>query len=150
MSDLESKTALLDTSVLVAALVADLPEHDTAAAVMREALAGEHILNVSAHTLAELYSVLTTLPVAPRISPGQAAELIRRNVLAKARVIALGADDYEAVFDRMMRLGLSGGAIYDVLQVRAAEQAHVDRLYTFNGRDFRRMLPSPPTELVVL
>ena len=50
----------------------------------------------------------------------------------------------------MTRLGLSGGAIYDALHVRAAEKAHVKKLYTFNGRDFRRMPPSPPTELVVL
>jgi len=150
VSEIETKTALLDTSVLVAALVGDLPEHDAAAAVLRATLDGARTLNVSAHTLAELYAVLTTLPVTPRISPGQAAELIRRNVLARARVVALSAEDYEAVIDRMTRLGLSGGAVYDGLHVRAAEQARVDRLFTFNGRDFRRMPPSPPTELVVL
>jgi len=143
-------SALLDTSVLVAALVAELPEHEEAAAVFREALSGEPSLHVSTHALAELYAVLTTLPLSPRISPGQAAELIRRNVLAKTRVISLGANDYEAVIDRMTRLGLSGGAIYDALHVHAAEKAQVNRLYTFNGRDFRRMPPSAPTELVVL
>lgn len=75
---------------------------------------------------------------------------MRQNVLAKAALVPLDPDDYEAVIGRMTRLGLSGGAIDDALHVRAAKKVQVQKLYTFNGRDFRRMPPSPPTELVVL
>ena len=76
--------------------------------------------------------------------------MIRRNVIGPAHVVTLDGADYEAVIDRMTQLGLSSGAVYDALHVRAAEKVPVDRLYTFNGRDFRRMPPAPPTELIVL
>ena len=141
---------LFDTSVLVPALITVLPQHAKAASLLREAHQGDFAIHISTHTLAELYATLTTLPLSPRLSPGQVQELIRRNVLDKAHVVPLEAGDYEAVIDRMIRLGLSGGAIYDALHVQAAEKVEAQKLYTFNGRDFRRMPPSPPTELVVL
>ena len=42
------------------------------------------------------------------------------------------------------------GAIYDALHVHCAEAASVSELRTLNGREFRRMPPADPTELVVL
>jgi len=142
--------ALFDTSVLVPALIAELPQHVKAAPLLRRVHYGELLLYVSAHTLAETYATLTALPLSPQLSPGQAGELVRRNVLDKAQVVSLESNDYQSVIHRMIRLGLSGGAIYDALHVRAAEKAQVEKLYTFNGRDFTRMPPSPPTELVIL
>jgi len=50
----------------------------------------------------------------------------------------------------MSDLGLRSGAVYDALHVRCAESPPVQEIRTFNGRDFRRMPPADPTELVVL
>lgn len=67
---------LLDTSVLVAAMVESHRAHESALTCLRRVAQGEDEGFVATHTLAELYSVLTTLPVQPRISPSGAVRLI--------------------------------------------------------------------------
>jgi len=132
---------LLDTSVLVAALVEPHPQHDRALPWLRKAKDEELELAVSSHTLAELYAVLSTLPVSPRITPGLALRLIRESVEPAASVISLSSSDYLTTIKRMSELGISGGAIYDALIVRAAQKAEADRVLTFNVSDFKRIWP---------
>lgn len=141
---------LFDTSVLVPALLTDLPHHAKAVALLQQAHRGEVRLHVCTHALAEVFATLTTLPLSPRLSSGQAQGLVQQSILSRARVVPLSTRDYKISIEQMTRLGLSGGAIYDALHVRAAEKVRAEKLYTFNGRDFRRMPPAPPTELVVL
>lgn len=141
---------LFDTSVLVAGLSAAHAGHEVARSRLAAAARGEVDMAVSTHALAELYATLTALPTRPRVTPGQARHLIEENVLQRAAVVALDAADYAQVLDRMADLGLTSGAVYDALHVRAAEKVEADELLTFNGRDFRRMPPSDPTRLIVL
>jgi predicted nucleic acid-binding protein len=141
---------LLDTSVLVPALVSALPQHEKAFPHLASAHRGETSLIISSHALAECYSSLTSVPVSPAVSPGQARRLIEENVAKVAdEIVELGGDEYLKVLQRMTDLGLESGAVYDALHVRCAEKAAADELRTFNGRDFRRMPPKGPT-LVVL
>lgn len=133
---------LFDTSVLVAALIASHPMHALAFPWLKQAHAGQHEFLVAAHSLAELYSVLTTLPVRPRIGPGLAWQLIHYNVESTARIVALSAADYGAVLRDMAHSGVTGGAIYDALIVQAAQKSGVERLLTFNANDFSRIWPS--------
>lgn len=137
---------LLDTSVLVPAL----PQHEEAAPHLEAAAQGGIDLFVSTHALAECYASLTALPLTPQITPGQARRLLQENVAARGDVVDLDADDYLSVLQRMSDLGLRSGAVYDALHVRCAESPPVQEIRTFNGRDFRRMPPADPTELVVL
>jgi predicted nucleic acid-binding protein len=95
----------------------------------------------SGHNLAELFAVLTTLPVSPRIAPGAAARLIGESVEAHAEIVAFTAADYRETVRRLGDLGLSGGVIYDALVCRAAARAKADLLLTFNAKDFRRAWP---------
>lgn len=132
---------LLDTSVLVAALVRSHPRHGTAVPWLARARRGEIELVLAAHSLAELYAVLTTLPVRPRISPDTAARLRDENLPESTEVVALDADQYRDVVARMVALGLAGGVVYDALIARAAEAAGVDRLITLNEAHFRRAWP---------
>lgn len=142
---------LLDTSVLVPALVPALPQHETAASHLSSALRGDIDLVVSAHALAECYASLTALPVSPRVTPGQARRLVETNVAEPAETIAeLDASDYLTALQRMTDLGLESGAVYDALHVRCAEKADAEELRTFNGTDFRRMPPQGSTDLIVL
>jgi predicted nucleic acid-binding protein len=141
---------LLDTSVLVPALVPALPQHEKASPHLASVHRGETGLIISSHALAECYSSLTALPVSPTVTPGQARRLIEENVASVAeKIVELGGDEYLKVLQRMTDLGLESGAVYDALHVRCAEKAAADELRTFNGRDFRRMPPKGPT-LVVL
>lgn len=60
---------LLDTSVLVAGMVEAHPYHAQGMRWLKRVIQGEIQGIVAAHTLAELYAVLTALPVEPRIAP---------------------------------------------------------------------------------
>ena len=130
-----------DTSVLVAALVREHPRHERAFDRLRSARSGPERMLTSGHNLAELFAVLTTLPVSPRIAPGAAARLIGESVEAHAEIVMLTAADYREAVRRLGDLGLSGGIIYDALACRAAVRAEADILLTFNTKDFRRAWP---------
>lgn len=116
---------------------------------MRRALA-TNAAGVAGHALAELYAVLTMLPVSPRITPEQAQKLIRSTVTSRMEVVVLDADDYQAVIGRLTELGFIGGVVYDALHLRAAEKAGADKLATFNRRDFERLAVGTAIELVFL
>lgn len=139
---------LFDTSVLVAALIEAHPKHSDAAPWLTRAKAGEITFLVASHTLAELYSVLSTLPTRPRIVPADAWRLVRENVAEKADLIALTPFDTAETVRQASERGLSGGVIYDALIARAAEKAGADHLLTLNKSDFRRV--SPATEAILL
>ena len=92
---------LLDTSVLVAALVGPHPLHERAFTWLRQASSGKITLLVAAHALVELYAVLTRYPSAPKISPEQAARLIMSSVAKHATIIPLGVADHVAVIQEL-------------------------------------------------
>jgi len=140
---------LFDTSVLVAAIVEAHPRHAGAATWLKRAKSGEFEFLTASHSLAELYSVLSTLPSKPRISPADAWRLVQENVVASAHLIALAPADYATTLQRVSQLGLSGGVIYDALIACAAEKAGAERLLTLNAADFRRVWPGSESILLV-
>lgn len=126
---------LLDTSVLVAAMVEGHPAHGVALPWLQRIREQSETGLVSAHSVAELYAVLTTLPIHPRISPAMAQHLIRQNVLESCEIVPLSEEDYVAVIDHLSETGIAGGATYDALR------ADADRVLTLNPRDFQRIRP---------
>ena len=132
---------LFDTSVLVAAIVEPHPMHKRALPWLQRVKTGEVAFFAASHTLAELYAVLTTLPLKPKISPLTAWRLVHDNVETAARLISLSPSDYRDTVKQMSELGLTGGTIYDALIVKAAKKSKVERLLTFNYDDFRRVWP---------
>jgi predicted nucleic acid-binding protein len=136
-----SMRLLFDTSVLVAGFIASHPNHQAALPWLQRAKSKKHSIVMSAHGLAECYAVLTRLPLSPKISPETAQYLLRENIEDIAEIVALSSLDYRAVLKQMIELGLSGGIIYDAITVKAAQKAKVDKILTFNTRDFIRLLP---------
>ena len=132
---------LLDTSVLVAAVVEAHPMHSVALPWLQRAKAKSDSGLVAAHSIAELYSVLTKLPLRPRIAPSVAVEVIERDVLDILEVVPLSGDDYRAVINRLAQMGITGGAIYDALIVHAARAAGAEQIVTLNQTDFQRIAP---------
>jgi predicted nucleic acid-binding protein len=132
---------LLDTSVLVSALIQPHAMHARSHPWLDRALAKEFAFFVSAHSVAELYAVLTSYPNRPRIAPREARQLIRDNIEGPATIVSLSPSDYAATLDRLVSMNLTGGIIYDALIVRAAQKSGVDRLLTFDVEDFRRLWP---------
>ncbi len=140
---------LFDTSVLTAAIVEPHPMHSHAFPWLKRAKSREFDMFVASHTLAELYAVLTTLPISPRISPDAARRLIHDDVETTAKIIPLSSQDYISTIKNMADLGLSGGIIYDALIVRAAKKSGADKVLTFNIYDFSSVWPEGEAHLVV-
>lgn len=139
---------LLDTSVLVAAMVEVHPGHAQALPWLQRAKRKEVTAVVACHSLAELYAVLTALPVQPRILPSTAWRLIQENILGTLDVIPLSSDDYQSVLEHLFQTGIVGGAIYDTLIAYTASKAKVDYLVTFNEQDFRRVWPALSEKII--
>lgn len=130
---------LFDTSVLIPAIVEAHPKHSVALPWLSRARAGKFDFLVSAHSIAECYAVLTTLPVSPKINSAIARKLVRENIEKPAKIISLSASDYCSCISSISEMGLLGGIVYDALIVKSAQKAHVDKLLTFNLRDMRRI-----------
>jgi predicted nucleic acid-binding protein len=141
------KTAF-DTSVLVAALVRPHPHHGRAVIWLKRAISRDFDMVVAAHTIAELYAVLTTLPVSPRISSEIAWRLIHESVEPSANIVSLSASDYLTVIRDSRDSALSGGIVYDALILKAALKAKAARLLTYNASDYRRLPHSEGIEII--
>ena len=130
---------VFDTSVLVAAIVQSHPLHQPALAWLQKAhrqKAFEFL--VCGHSLVELYAVLTRLPLAPRISPAMAYQLIKHNVVDHALVVGPKAHDYAHMLDAWQKAGLRGGICYDALIHDVAQSCGADEILTLNSKDFAR------------
>lgn len=133
--------AIFDTSLIISGIVESHPMHAKCLPWLQRAKVGEVECIVVAHTLAETYAVLTTLPVKPRISPMVAQRLIEGNLQAIARIVPLTIADYWNTIQRMTELGLSGVTVYDAFITTVARRLSVDKLVTLNADDFRRVWP---------
>ena len=129
---------LFDTSVIVAAFEVSHPRHTVCLPWLQQAQTEQIQGFIATHTLAEVYSVLTRLPVRPRISPELAQRLITEN-LGRFEVIPLTTEDYQMVVAQMVNLNLTGGGIYDALIAQAAVKAEVNILLTLNPNHFNRL-----------
>jgi predicted nucleic acid-binding protein len=131
----------LDTSVLVAAVVKQHASHERAFAVL------ERILNqldegiISAHSLAEMYAVLTKLPPPYRHSPEQALLSIEENVCKHFKTVGLVGSEYAALLREAAGTGIQGGAVYDALLLKSAAKAGVTAIYTLNLKHFQALAP---------
>ena len=131
-----------DTSVLVAACVESHPAHKRSFDWLSRAKSGKFAMVVTTHTLAELYAVLTRLPMRPRIDPAVARRIIRENVESIAQVKSISTRRYQAVLSDLADRNLSGGIVYDALAASLAVHEDVDTLLTLNRKDFLRVWPS--------
>jgi predicted nucleic acid-binding protein len=139
---------LLDTSVVVAALLPGHASHGVAFSWLSRAKSGAFEFLFSAHSLAEVYAVLTRIPMSPPITPEVAGKLIHENVVSAAKLLALTADEYVALVDGLIDKSLAGGAVYDAVIAKVAEAAKVDLLVTLNVGHFQRVWPTEAARIV--
>jgi predicted nucleic acid-binding protein len=130
-----------DTSVLVAASVRQHPHFAPARTILESIASGHQHGMISAHSLGELYSALTSLPVSPRILPAEAQRIIDTNVRPHFQTVQVTPAMYVAAIEACVRQSLGGGKVYDALLLACARKAASDRIYTFNLGDFRRLAP---------
>ncbi|MFZ4396457.1 MAG: type II toxin-antitoxin system VapC family toxin [Kiritimatiellia bacterium] len=134
-------TVFCDTSVLVAACIRQHPHYERARPILAAIAEGKDTGVISAHSLAELFSALTSVPLAPRIQPSDARALIATNIQKHFQLVAVTPAMYVQALDCCVGRGLGGGKVYDALLLACARQSQADRIYTFNLHDFRRLAP---------
>jgi predicted nucleic acid-binding protein len=140
--------ALLDTSTLIAAMLPDHIHHAHALPWLSQAKAGAFEFVCSAHSLAEVYAVLTRLPRKPPIGPDDALRLIQENVTSHARAYSLSADEYALLIESLARSGIIGAAVFDAVIARVCELNAVDYLVTLNAADFLRVWPAGAARII--
>lgn len=118
-------TRAADTSLIIAALLADHPAHEAAADVLATCD------TTIAHAAAETYSVLTRLPPPRRADAVTAATVLRERL--PSTYATLDASSYATAPGRLAAAGVSGGATYDGLIALTALE-HDLELLTRDGR----------------
>lgn len=131
---------LFDTSLLIAAFVESHPKHKEAFEVLAIAKKKEFELFVSAHTILEVYSVLTSAPFKPPITTEIAERLIENNIRSIAKIIFLTDKDYFNIVKKMNNSNFKGGIVYYGIIVECALNEKVDEIITLNSKDFLRLI----------
>ncbi len=130
--------SFLDTSVLIPVFLEDHEHHEASFALFAQADRDRSFC--AAHTLAELYSVLTRLPGRHRLS-GDQVVLFLQNIRERLTLVALTPSEYYAALQDAAAKGVVGGTIYDALLVRCALKVEAEAIYTWNEKHFRQLGP---------
>jgi predicted nucleic acid-binding protein len=131
-----------DTTVLVAASEESHPHYAQARPALLRVASGHDKGFIAVHSIAEVFATLTRLPVQPRIHPVEAVRIVTDNILRHFEVVPLGKEDYLEALNMMANGGWIGAKIYDALLLRSAAICKVERIYTFNLRDFKQLAPA--------
>ncbi len=115
MTRSSAEVVLLDTSVSLPYLVEDHEAHGSVSGRLVNARLG-----LSGLAAFETLSVLTRLPVALRVTPQQAADLLARSF---PESVALPVDEAMRLLAELGRHGIAGGKVYDALVGVAARAA---------------------------
>lgn len=132
---------LFDTNILVSSSVVVHPHHSEAFNLYSRSIEQKDDIFISAHTIAELYSIFTTLPILHPKMSGEEANILIRDILKHVSVVPLTSGDYKKVLSKLTKLDLKGGIIFDALIAHCAQKIKCDKLYTLNTKDFIRVWP---------
>ena len=139
-----------DASIVVAAAVTQHPHNAPALAVLEELVSRKHRGYLSAHSLTEVYSVLTRTPFKPPLYPSEAWQIIEQMILPHMELVTLTPKEYREVVRHCAVNGWVGGKVHDAVHLRCAQKAGCDRVYTFNVRDFRALAPPELADRVAM
>jgi predicted nucleic acid-binding protein len=131
----------LDTSVLVAAVVQKHEHHSRAYAILDRVQSGKDEGFISAHSLAEMYAVLTKLPPPYRHTPEQALLSIEENVVNHFKLTGLTGSDYTVLVREAALGGIQGGTIYDAVLLKCGAKAKAEHVFTLNLKHFQTIAP---------
>jgi predicted nucleic acid-binding protein len=127
-----------DTSVLIAAFWGRHVHHK--ASVTRLGTANKKQSACGIHSLAEVYAVMTALPVKPMIPPEQAL-LFVEEVRERLTLVSLDSEEYFAAIRRTAEFGFSSGRVYDALLLACAAKVKAQTVYTWNLKHYQALAP---------
>lgn len=128
--------AFLDSSVLIATFYGDHENHIASKDLFLRFSKKE--IGCAAHSLAELYAVLTGMPGKNRVS-GDEALLFLDDVQERLSIISLNDKEYLEALKSAADVGIVGGGIYDAVLGYCALKANAAKIFTWNLKDFKRL-----------
>ncbi len=137
--------AFLDTSVLVAASDAADPRHPASRSLL--AAAKPSTTACAAHTLAEVYAVLSRFPGGKKVRP-QFAGILVEQIGTRLTIVPLDAAEYLSILRETAQMGLAGGIVFDALLLACARKVDAMRIYTWNERHFRLVAPDLANRII--
>jgi predicted nucleic acid-binding protein len=123
-----------DSSVLVPIFYADHQHHEPSAAAFLNAGKEDFC---ALHTLAEVYTTLTGLPVRPRIAGPEGVAIVKQ-IRERLTIISLSEQEYVETLETASP-AIVGNAAYDALIARCAVKAGAAVLLTWNVKHFMRL-----------
>lgn len=127
-------SALLDSSVLIAALAPDEARHAESLALLMQG--GNWVY---AHAILETFSTLTGGRLGVKVDAHLAARLLNETILPRVQVVELSSAELMAALQQARLRGVRGGAVYDFMHLIAARKTGAEMLYTINLGDFRHL-----------
>jgi predicted nucleic acid-binding protein len=132
--------AALDTSVIVAALDGEDPDHTACRKLL---LSGK--FSLFTHGLSETFATLTGGRLAIRVSAAETSLLLQDWIVPRLAITTLSQVALLKAYAESSERGVRGGAIYDYLHLVAARQTGAAKFYTLNMVDFESFhLPGDP------
>ena len=98
--------------------------------------------------MSETWSVLTRLPVTPRITPLTAWGAIRR-LRSMLTLLVPTERIYRKALVRCTARALTSGVVFDAIHLVTAEACGADAMLTFNDADFARLVDTSSPRIVV-
>ncbi len=137
-------SALLDSSVLVAALASDELKHAECLALL---LKGGNC--IYSHALLETFSTLTGGKLGVRVTADFAVQMLTETVLPRVSVIELSSAEIITALRVAQSRGIRGGGVYDYMHLVAAKKANASVIHSLNMEDFLhlRRADDPEVEL---
>jgi hypothetical protein len=102
-------------------------------------LTGADAVVVHVHALNETFATLTGGSLGFRVDADLAARLIREQIITRATMIVLDAEEVTEALAKARAHGVRGGAVYDYMHLFAARKGKSDALYTLNLADFQHL-----------
>ena len=127
-----------DTSVIVAGSTPSDPRHKACIELL--AIADTEGGACAAHSLAEVYSILSGRPLPLKMPPAIAWQIVH-HTSERFKVVTLTTTEYLTAIEALTKLGHSGGMIYDALLLACARKVQATRIYTLNVKHFRQVAP---------
>jgi predicted nucleic acid-binding protein len=126
-----------DTSVLVAAFWGGHRDHEVSLKLLVAATKSQSAC--AAHSLAELYAVMTALPARPVIPPEQVLLFVQA-ARERLAIITLDETEYFDTIQKTAELGFTSGRIYDALLLRCVAKVNARTIYTWNLKHFQEAI----------
>lgn len=127
-----------DSSVLIAAFWGGHANHG--ASIQCLSAADKKHSSYGIHSLAEVYAVMSSLPVAPGIPPEQVM-LFVEEVRGRLTLVALDEKEYFQTIQKCADRGFTNGSVYDALLLSCAAKSGAQSIFTWNLKHFQSIAP---------